>query len=81
MATFASSKLDTADLENKVKAMYRAVAQEPDGEFHFEMGRGLAERLGYEKGTLDRSCRCHPFVRGRWPLLRPGAAERRRNSG
>jgi arsenite methyltransferase len=53
MTTLASRTLDTADLEDKVKAMYRAVAQEPDGEFHFEMGRGLAERLGYAKDTLD----------------------------
>ena len=33
--------------------MYRAVAQEPEGDFHFEMGRGLAERLGYGKDALD----------------------------
>jgi arsenite methyltransferase len=53
MTTLASRTLDTAALEDKVKAMYRAVAQEPDGEFHFEMGRGLAERLGYSKNALD----------------------------
>lgn len=53
MTTLAAQTLDTADLENKVKAMYRAVAQEPDGDFHFEMGRGLAERLGYSKHALD----------------------------
>lgn len=45
--------VDTAALEAKVKAMYRDVALEPDGEFHFEMGRALAERLGYEKNALD----------------------------
>jgi arsenite methyltransferase len=27
--------------------MYRQVALHPEGEFHFEMGRGLAERLGF----------------------------------
>lgn len=47
-------KLDTADLESKVKAMYRDVAQNPRGEFHFEMGRALAERLGYAPEDLDR---------------------------
>jgi arsenite methyltransferase len=46
-------RLDVTALEQKVKAMYRAVAQEPDGEFHFEMGRGLAERLGYSTVALD----------------------------
>ena len=27
--------------------MYRAVATEPGGDYHFELGRPLAERLGY----------------------------------
>lgn len=35
------------DLEAKVKEVYRQVAQEPFGEFHFAMGRSLAEQLGY----------------------------------
>jgi len=38
-------RLDVAALEEKVKAMYRDVALEPHGKFHFEMGRALAERL------------------------------------
>jgi arsenite methyltransferase len=46
-------QLDTAALEQKVKAMYRAVALEPEGEFHFEMGRRMAERLGYAPSDLD----------------------------
>jgi arsenite methyltransferase len=46
--------VDRAELEIKVKGMYRAVALEPKGEFHFEMGRGLAERLGYPPVDLDR---------------------------
>jgi ubiquinone/menaquinone biosynthesis C-methylase UbiE len=49
----ARKHLDTAALEDKVKAMYRAVATRPEGEFHFEMGRGLAERLGYPPADLD----------------------------
>jgi len=53
MSTVATRSLDTADLEEKVKAMYRDVATKPDGEFHFEMGRALAERLGYAKQALD----------------------------
>jgi hypothetical protein len=46
-------RLDVAALELKVKAMYRDVALDPHGEFHFEMGRALAERLGYAPADLD----------------------------
>lgn len=53
MTALATRSLDTADLEEKVKAMYRDVACEPDGEFHFEMGRALAQRLGYAPQALD----------------------------
>jgi arsenite methyltransferase len=53
MTTSTLRRLDTADLEDKVKAMYRAVAEDPDGDFHFEMGRSLAERLGYDPAALD----------------------------
>jgi len=52
MATTLS--FDPKDLESKVKAMYRGVAENPQGEFHFEMGRALAERLGYPASDLDR---------------------------
>lgn len=49
-----TSALDRLDLERQVKEMYRQVAEQPRGEFHFEMGRGLAERLGYSPKDLDR---------------------------
>src|SRR5260370_41855225 len=45
--------LDTHELEQRVKDMYREVAEEPDKEFHFETGRRLAERLGYRAEELD----------------------------
>ena len=45
---------DPKELEVKVKAMYRDVAENPHGEFHFEMGRAMAERLGYAPADLDR---------------------------
>jgi SAM-dependent methyltransferase len=45
---------DPKELEAKVKAMYRSVAENPHGEFHFEMGRVMAERLGYSPADLDR---------------------------
>lgn len=45
--------VDQEDLRSKVKDMYTKVAEEPQGPFHFEMGRGLAERLGYATADLD----------------------------
>jgi arsenite methyltransferase len=47
------STVDAKDLEAKVKEMYREVAENPRGEFHFEMGRAMAERLGYSPTDLD----------------------------
>jgi arsenite methyltransferase len=44
---------DLQELEFKVKDMYRHVAREPGGAYHFEMGRPLAERLGYPADLLD----------------------------
>lgn len=48
------STVDRAALEQKVKSMYSDVAANPHGEFHFEMGRAMAERLGYAPADLDR---------------------------
>ena len=45
--------LNTQELEQRVKDMYREVAEEPFNEFHFETGRHLAERLGYPSDHLD----------------------------
>ena len=49
----AVAAFDPKDLEAKVKAMYRDVAENPHGEFHFEIGRAMAERLGYAPADLD----------------------------
>lgn len=49
-----AAQVDRAELEGKVQAMYRDVADNPKGEFHFEMGRALAERLGYRPADLNR---------------------------
>ena len=54
MNTTATVAFDPGELEAKVKAMYRSVAEDPHGEFHFEMGRSMAERLGYPPVDLDR---------------------------
>ena len=48
-----SNAFDPEELERKVKAMYRSVAENPHGDFHFEMGRAMAERLGYPSADLD----------------------------
>src|SRR5262245_25231812 len=50
----AIAPFDPKELESKVKAMYRSVAEDPHGDFHFEMGRAVAERLGYAAADLDR---------------------------
>ncbi|MCG6658931.1 methyltransferase domain-containing protein [Halomonas campisalis] len=49
-----SSLVDQESLRQKVKEMYRRVAKEPEGDFHFAMGRPLAEELGYPPADLDR---------------------------
>jgi arsenite methyltransferase len=52
--TMTVASVDRTALESKVKSMYSAVAANPQGEFHFEMGRAMAERLGYAGADLDR---------------------------
>jgi ubiquinone/menaquinone biosynthesis C-methylase UbiE len=52
--TVTVATVDRAALETKVKSMYPDVAANPYGEFHFEMGRQMAERLGYAPADLDR---------------------------
>jgi ubiquinone/menaquinone biosynthesis C-methylase UbiE len=54
MTATTAVAFDPKELEAKVKAMYRSVAENPRGEFHFEMGRPLAERLGYAPHDLSR---------------------------
>ncbi len=48
------ASIDVDHLRDKVKAMYQAVADEPHGTFHFEMGYDLAARLGYPTTELDQ---------------------------
>jgi len=48
------TSIDVEGLRDKVKAMYQAVADEPRGTFHFEMGYDLAARLGYPTAELDQ---------------------------
>jgi arsenite methyltransferase len=45
--------VDAGELRDHIRAMYREVAEQPDGDFHFELGRSVAERLGYPAEWLD----------------------------
>jgi arsenite methyltransferase len=47
MSTDLEPLVDTGVLRDRVREMYRDVAEQPGGDFHFETGRALAERLGY----------------------------------
>ena len=49
----ASALVDGERLEAEVKDMYRHVARGEEAELHFEVGRGLAEHLGYPGQLLD----------------------------
>jgi len=49
-----ATTVDRTALESKVKDMYTDVATKPHGSFHFEMGRAMAERLGYAPTDLER---------------------------
>jgi arsenite methyltransferase len=44
--------VNTQELEAKVKDMYRHVAQQPQGQFHFELGAPVALRVGYDADRL-----------------------------
>jgi len=46
-------KVNKEELESRVKQMYEEVAEKPKADYHFEMGRGLCEKLGYQKDDLD----------------------------
>jgi arsenite methyltransferase len=48
-----ATTVDVTELEAKVKDLYRSVAADPHGAFHFELGRDLALRLGYDAARLD----------------------------
>lgn len=49
----STALIDTGALRDEIRAMYRDVARDPGGDYHFELGRPLAERLGYPHEWLD----------------------------
>ena len=52
--TKTKTQVDQQELESRVKKMYKDVAEHPEVTYHFEMGRSLAERLGYPGEMLDQ---------------------------
>ncbi len=54
IATKNTTQVDAKALEQKVKMMYTDVAERPKEPYHFEMGRQLAERLGYPASKLNK---------------------------
>jgi arsenite methyltransferase len=49
----ATTLVDTERLEAEVRSMYRLVALGEEAKLHFEVGRALAEQLGYPRELLD----------------------------
>lgn len=49
-----STSVNADELSAKVKKMYRLVAEQPQATYHFELGRPLANRLGYAPDLLDQ---------------------------
>jgi len=48
-----TTTVDAQLVAAKVQHMYKLVAENPHGTYHFETGRPLAERLGYDPDVLD----------------------------
>lgn len=49
-----AAAVNRAELEAKVKDVYRAVATHPEGRYHFRTGRELARELGYPDELLGK---------------------------
>lgn len=45
--------VDIEELRGKVRGVYQQVAENPNGEFHFSLGRPVAVQLGYPEADLD----------------------------
>lgn len=49
----SDTPVDAGKLRDEVSKKYRAVAVEPNGDYHFHTGRNLAARLGYDSTLVD----------------------------
>ncbi len=47
------SPVDRDELRAEIRDKYRAVALDPDGDFHFHTGRTVATRCGYDPSAVD----------------------------
>src|SRR5262252_8027268 len=55
MATTCPLDLDTLQLRAEIQSVYRRVASEPSGDFHFHRGPAYAaQMLGYDAAALAR---------------------------
>ena len=45
--------VDTETLREEVRDKYRKVAADPTAQFHFQTGRPLAAKLGYNAAVVD----------------------------
>ncbi len=50
----STTGVNVQELTQRVQEVYRSVAEHPERTYHFELGRGLAERLGYPNELLDQ---------------------------
>ncbi|WP_299314275.1 hypothetical protein [uncultured Halomonas sp.] len=66
----APSGVDRDDLEARVKSMYREVAETPEANFHFEMGRALADIV--TEPPLPESVSCNATL---WAACIGGASQ------
>ncbi len=48
-----AATVDKNELRTKVKEVYKMVARHPEGKYHFELGRPLAEKMGYDPEDLN----------------------------
>jgi ubiquinone/menaquinone biosynthesis C-methylase UbiE len=53
MSAQTEPTVDAVALRERVREMYSDVARQPGGDYHFETGRAVAERLGYPARWLD----------------------------
>jgi len=49
----SSLPVDLSEVRGHIRDMYRDVAREPQGDFHFALGREVAEHVGYRAEWLD----------------------------
>jgi arsenite methyltransferase len=49
----AAAPVDPHEVRERIREMYRDVARNPEGAYHFELGRAVALQVGYPEAWLD----------------------------